>query len=53
MTTKIVVGQKMIAIDVWHPSYTGVSDKEFYEEAVDTLYDFINDHKGFLNSHRS
>ena len=42
-----------IAIDVWHPSYTGVNDKEFYEEAVDTLYDFINDHKGFLNSHRS
>ena len=46
--------QNKIAIDVWHPSYThqGVSDKEFYEEAVDTLYNFINDHKEFLKSHR-
>ncbi len=41
-----------IAIDVWHPSYRRVSDKEFYEQAVDTFCNFINDHKEFLKSHR-
>lgn len=43
---------KRIAINAWHLSYNGVSQRDFYEGVISSYHKFVKLHPDFIESHR-